>query len=83
VHPDDEVLVAAGAAEVLAARGARLIADRQIARGGCLVESDIGVLDATVPARWNQCVAALGSEAAWDAPEGDAPQPTEAKGDTT
>lgn len=66
VHPDDQVLVAQGAADVLAARGARLIADAQIARGGCLVESDIGVLDATLQARWNRCAAALGGTEDWE-----------------
>ncbi|MDH5539332.1 MAG: flagellar assembly protein FliH, partial [Rhizobacter sp.] len=73
VHPDDQPLVAEGAAEALAARGARLIADNEIARGGCLVESDIGVVDATMQARWSQCVATLGSEAPWGEPEGETP----------
>ncbi|HEX7439407.1 MAG TPA: flagellar assembly protein FliH, partial [Caldimonas sp.] len=44
VHPDDHPLVADGAGEVLAARGARLVADASIARGGCLVESNIGLI---------------------------------------
>lgn len=69
VHPDDQPLVAQGAAEVLAARGARLVADASIARGGCLVESDIGVIDASVAARWKRAVAALGCEEAWVAGE--------------
>jgi flagellar assembly protein FliH len=66
VHPDDQPLVAQGAADVLAARGARLIADGSIARGGCLVESDIGVLDATLQARWSRCAAALGNDESWE-----------------
>lgn len=66
VHPDDQPLVAQGAADVLAARGARLIADPAIARGGCLVESDIGVLDATLQARWNRSVAQIGSDEEWE-----------------
>ncbi|HEV7914743.1 MAG TPA: FliH/SctL family protein [Albitalea sp.] len=66
VHPDDHALVAQGAADVLAARGARLLADASIARGGCLVESDIGVIDASVAARWKRAVAALGCEEAWE-----------------
>ena len=66
VHPDDQPLVAQGAADVLAARGARLVADAQIARGGCLVESDIGVLDATLQARWSRCAAALGNTGDWE-----------------
>jgi flagellar assembly protein FliH len=65
VHPDDQPLVAQGAAEVLAARGARLLADASIARGGCLVESDIGVIDASIAARWKRAVAVLGCEEAW------------------
>jgi flagellar assembly protein FliH len=67
VHPDDHPLVAQGAAEVLAARGARLLADASIARGGCLVESDIGVIDASIAARWKRAVASLGCEEAWEA----------------
>src|SRR5204863_4359676 len=43
VHPDDQPLVAEGAGELLAARGARLVADAEVARGGCIVESNIGL----------------------------------------
>ena len=71
VHPDDHALVAQGAADGLMARGARLLADASLARGGCLVESDIGVVDATLEARWRRCVAALGCEAPWHAAEPD------------
>jgi flagellar assembly protein FliH len=65
VHPDDHALVAQGAAETLAARGARLLADAAIERGGCLVESDIGIIDASIEARWRRAAAALGSEVPW------------------
>lgn len=65
VHPDDHTLVALGAADVIAARGARLLADPAMARGGCLVESDIGVIDATLETRWRRAVAALGCDDAW------------------
>ena len=68
VHPDDHALVAQGAADVIAARGARLLADASLARGGCLVESDIGVIDATHDARWRRAVAALGCDDAWAEP---------------
>jgi flagellar assembly protein FliH len=72
VHPQDHPLVAQGAADVLVARGARLLADASIARGGCLVESDIGVVDASVAARWKRAVASLGCEEPWvDAPAKD------------
>ena len=58
-------------AEAIAARGARLVADASIARGGCRVESDIGLVDATIDERWRRAVASLGSELPWqDAPAG-------------
>jgi flagellar assembly protein FliH len=65
VHPDDHALVAQGAAETLAARGARLLPDAAVTRGGCLVESDIGIIDASIETRWRRAAAALGSEATW------------------
>jgi flagellar assembly protein FliH len=60
VNPQDQALVASGAAEVLAARGARLVADDAVARGGCVVESDLGRIDAGIEARWAQAAEALG-----------------------
>lgn len=65
VHPDDHALVAQGAQELLQSRGARLLPDAQIKRGGCLVESDIGVIDATVEMRWERAAAAMGRESSW------------------
>ena len=70
VHPDDHALVAAGAAEALQARGARLVAQPGIERGGCLVESDLGQIDARIATRWQQAAAVLGSTQRW--PGGDA-----------
>ncbi len=60
VHPDDHALVAEGAADVIAARGARLIADAAVTRGGCLIDSDIGSVDASVESRWRRATAKLG-----------------------
>lgn len=67
VHPDDHALVMQGAADVLASRGARLLSDPKVTRGGCLVESDIGVIDASLETRWRRAAAALGCDEAWDA----------------
>jgi len=61
VHPQDLPLVAEGAEEALAARGARLSANLAIARGGVLVQSDVGAIDARIGVRWAQAAAALGS----------------------
>ena len=65
VHPDDLPLVEAGAGEALAARDARLVADAEIERGGCRIESDLGRIDATLETRWRQAAALLGSERPW------------------
>jgi len=66
VHPDDHALVALGCEEALAARGARLLAQPTVARGGCRVESDAGVIDALVATRWAQATQAMGSGVPWD-----------------
>ncbi len=74
VHPDDHAIVAQTIAEGLAARGARLLADRSLKRGGCVVESDIGIVDASMEARWRRAVASVGVDETWEpetAPEGD------------
>jgi flagellar assembly protein FliH len=71
VHPDDEALVQGGAGELLASRGARVVADESIARGGCRVESDIGAVDATVQTRWKQALGTLGAQADDAAPDGE------------
>lgn len=65
VHPEDLALVEQGAAEVIAARGARVVADAGIERGGCRVLSDVGTIDARIPARWQQASSGLGSELPW------------------
>ena len=67
VHPDDHALIAQGTADTLDARGARLLADPSMSRGGCLVESDIGVIDASIETRWRRAAASLGIDEAWDA----------------
>lgn len=76
LHPEDQALVAEGCADLLADRGARLVADAQIERGGCLIDSDIGVVDAQVAVRWQRACATLGRNEPWpkeDAPKEEAP----------
>jgi flagellar assembly protein FliH len=60
VHPADQALVQQGAADALSSRGARLLADATVSRGGCRVESDLGRIDASIEARWSQAAATLG-----------------------
>jgi len=66
LHPDDHGMAQAQLADILAARGVRAVPDSTITRGGCLVESDIAVVDATVEARWARTAAAFGHEAPWN-----------------
>jgi len=60
VHPDDQALVQAGAGDALGARGASLLPDATLARGGCRIESDLGSIDARIETRWAQAAATLG-----------------------
>jgi flagellar assembly protein FliH len=71
VNPQDHALVEQGAAEVITARGARLVSDPTVARGGCRVLSDVGTIDARVEARWQEASAAVGADVPWSA--GDVP----------
>ena len=72
VHPDDHALVAQGVAEALRSSGARLLADAGVSRGGCLVESDVGVVDASIELRWRRAAALLGCDDEWHAALGPA-----------
>ena len=71
VNPQDLALVEQGAADAIAARGARLVGDPGIERGGCRVLSDVGTIDARIGARWQHASASIGAELPWsgdDAP---------------
>jgi flagellar assembly protein FliH len=65
VNPQDHALVEQGASEVITARGARLVSDATIERGGCRVLTDVGTIDARIEARWQQASAAIGAELPW------------------
>ena len=76
LNPEDFSLSQGHLSEMLEARGARLVPDTNISRGGCLVESDIAVVDATVEARWSRAAAAMGHQAPWNGGvEPDVPTP--------
>ena len=67
LHPDDLHLVQIQLAEAMGARGVRLVPDAGLTRGGCVVESDIATVDATVEARWERAAASLGQRSSWHA----------------
>ncbi|WP_298231173.1 FliH/SctL family protein [uncultured Azohydromonas sp.] len=72
VHPEDEPLVRAGAGVLLESRGARVLASPAIARGGCVVESELGRVDARIEQRWAQAAQLLGVPVPWSDPAAEA-----------
>jgi flagellar assembly protein FliH len=62
LNPEDLALVEAGAGEALRTREVMLQPDPALARGGCLVESDLGRVDARLETRWAQAAALFGAE---------------------
>ncbi|MBQ0929737.1 flagellar biosynthesis protein [Ideonella sp. 4Y16] len=76
LHPEDLSLVAADDGELLRSREVQLQPDPGLQRGGCVVESDLGRVDARIGQRWAQAVAVFGADLPLDgdtAPGGDAP----------
>src|SRR5512135_1850237 len=65
LNPDDAALVRPHLDQVLDKNRLRIVEDVRIVRGGCLIETAQGDLDATLPARWRQVVQVLGSNQGW------------------
>jgi len=60
LNPMDLPLVELGAADLLAARVVLLQADATLSPGGCIIESDLGQVDARIEQRWAQAAAVFG-----------------------
>lgn len=67
VHPDDLSLVQPYLADDPAARHWRIQADSTVERGGCIAETALGSIDATLQTRWQRVVASLGHNMPWTA----------------
>ena len=65
LHPQDASLVRELAGEALRASAWNIVEDPTIARGGCVVSSSHGEVDATLDARWRRVVGALGRDEGW------------------
>ena len=65
VHPDDLALLQEHLADDPGARRWRLQADPTIERGGCVAETSLGSIDATLQTRWQRVVGALGHNPPW------------------
>lgn len=65
LNPEDVDIVRAGLADELDKGGWRVVADPQIARGGCKVDTASNQIDAQAAARWNRLTHALGKNVEW------------------
>lgn len=65
LNPDDAALVRPHLDQVLDKNRLRIVEDVRIVRGGCMIETAQGDLDATLPGRWRQVVQVLGSNKNW------------------
>ena len=65
LNPEDAALIRPHLEQILDKNRLRMVEDARIARGGCLIETPQGDLDATVQARWRQVVQMLGSNQGW------------------
>lgn len=60
LNPDDHDLVQTFLSQDPDASHYRLIADERITRGGCVAETTLGSVDATLETRWQRIISALG-----------------------
>jgi flagellar assembly protein FliH len=65
LNPDDAAVVRPHLDQVLDKNRLRIVEDVRIVRGGCLIETPQGDLDATLASRWRQVVQVLGSNQNW------------------
>ena len=65
LNPDDIEIVRAGLGDEIDKGGWRVVADPQIARGGCKVDTASNQIDATSQARWTRLSHSLGKNVEW------------------
>jgi flagellar assembly protein FliH len=63
LHPDDYAIVTAGQAAPLGGRQVDVVPDPRVSRGGCLVESEFGSINASVDAQVDEIARAVLGEA--------------------
>ena len=63
LHPDDYATVTAGQAAPLGGRQVEVLPDPSVSRGGCLVESEFGFINASVDAQVDEIARAVLGEA--------------------
>lgn len=73
LHPDDLGLVNSFLQQNPELSNYRLIADERITRGGCIAETALGSVDATLETRWQRIVSALGQKTGYGPARHDGP----------
>ena len=64
LHPDDYAIVTSGQVAPLGGRQVDIVSDPRVARGGCLVESEFGSINASVDAQVDEIARAVLGDAA-------------------
>ena len=65
IHPTDVELFGPGLQTLLARHQASLVADPQVDRGGCVVDTATSRMDATIATRWQDTIASMGLSDPW------------------
>jgi flagellar assembly protein FliH len=65
INPADADLLTEHLTPLLSARGAQLMPDPRVARGGCRIDTSKATVDATLQTRWQRSIAALGIDDTW------------------
>ena len=65
LNPYDASLMGEHLAPMLASRGAHLVPDPTVSRGGCRVDTPRASVDASLQTRWHYALAALGRSDTW------------------
>jgi flagellar assembly protein FliH len=60
LNPADMNLIKSTLGDELSMRGCRLLVDASISRGGCRLESDTSMVDATIESRWERALSNMG-----------------------
>jgi flagellar assembly protein FliH len=75
LNPEDYSLIAAAGADQWAGGQVTVMPDAALPRGGCVVESDFGIVDASVDAQFEELSRAVLGEQAEPGTFGDEPTP--------
>ena len=65
LHPEDALIVRGSIGHELEKSGWRLVEDRNVARGGCRIDTASNQIDAQIGSRWQRLAHALGRDVQW------------------